>query len=582
MKNKLFLTLFYLISVTFFVKSQDKEWLTTFEISEGKETFTYQNGINFIEKLTKKYPFFQLKTIGNTDIGKPLHVLVYSLDKDFEVESLKKKEKNIIFINNAIHPGEPDGVDATLMLMRDIAQKKELQKITENTVIVVIPFYNIDGVLRRNSTSRANQNGPKEYGFRGNAKNLDLNRDFIKLDSENAQTFTQIFQQWKPDIFLDNHVTNGADYQYIFTCLITQPQKLGSILGEYLTKEMYPDLEKKMKSKNFEMMQYVNVHNFPPDSGFVQFLESPRYSTGYAALFQTIGFVPETHMLKDFAQRVKSNYEFMVSTLEFLEKNGKNIQTLRKKSLENIQNKQKYFVLDWKNNQNNYEMVDFKGYEAKLIKSKITQKERLFYDKNKKFTKKVKFYNQYEPSITIEKPKAYIVPKAYKEVLKRLELNGVKMEKIKENQKMTLQVYYIDDFKTLKNPFENHYLHYQTKIKKEKQTLDIEEGDFLVYANQISNRYIIETLEPEAPDSFFNWNFFDGILQQKESYSSYVFEETAEKLLAENKELKQKFEEKKKNDKKFAENPESQLDFLYQNSPYYEKSHLRYPIFRLE
>lgn len=575
-----FLLLIILFSTLLSIKSQDKKWRTTFELSEGKETFTYQEGIDFFEKLSKNFPFFQLKTIGNTDIGKPLHLFIYSLDNDFDAKSNKKKQKNVILINNAIHPGEPDGVDATAMLMRDIAESKNLQKLTENTIIVVIPFYNVDGVLRRNAHSRVNQNGPKEYGFRANAKNLDLNRDFIKLDSENAHTFTEIFQTWQPDVLLDNHVTNGADYQYTFTSLITQPDKLGNILGDYLKKEMYPDLEKEMQRKKWDIAQYINVHDTPPDSGYVQFLETPRYSTGYSTLFQTIGFVPETHMLKPFPQRVKSNYDFMYVMLEYLNKNGKNIQQLRKKAIDFIQNQQKEFVIEWKNDKNQFEMIDFKGFEASFIKSKITGKNRLFYDRNKKFTKKVKFFNQYQPQTVIKKPKAYIIPKTYKEVIKRLEINGVKIERCKKNQQLSLEVYYIDDFKTVNFPFENHYLHYNTKVKKEIQKMEIEEGDVIVYTNQTSNRYIIETLEPQATDSFFNWNFFDSILQQKEGFSSYVFEDIAEKLLNENNNLKQKFEEKKKNDKKFDENPNAQLEFIYQNSPHYEKTHNRYPVFR--
>ncbi|TAE45366.1 MAG: hypothetical protein EAY69_10405 [Cytophagales bacterium] len=575
-----FLLLIILFSTLLSIKSQDKKWRTTFELSEGKETFTYQEGIDFFEKLSKNFPFFQLKTIGNTDIGKPLHLFIYSLDNDFDAKSNKKKHKNVILINNAIHPGEPDGVDATAMLMRDIAESKNLQKLTENTIIVVIPFYNVDGVLRRNAHSRVNQNGPKEYGFRANAKNLDLNRDFIKLDSENAHTFTEIFQTWQPDVLLDNHVTNGADYQYTFTSLITQPDKLGNILGDYLKKEMYPDLEKEMQRKKWDIAQYINVHDTPPDSGYVQFLETPRYSTGYSTLFQTIGFVPETHMLKPFPQRVKSNYDFMYVMLEYLNKNGKNIQQLRKKAIDFIQNQQKEFVIEWKNDKNQFEMIDFKGFEASFIKSKITGKNRLFYDRNKKFTKKVKFFNQYQPQTVIKKPKAYIIPKTYKEVIKRLEINGVKIERCKKNQQLSLEVYYIDDFKTVNFPFENHYLHYNTKVKKEIQKMEIEEGDVIVYTNQTSNRYIIETLEPQATDSFFNWNFFDSILQQKEGFSSYVFEDIAEKLLNENNNLKQKFEEKKKNDKKFDENPNAQLEFIYQNSPHYEKTHNRYPVFR--
>jgi len=95
-------------------------------------------------------------------------------------------------------------------------------------------------------------------------------------------------------------------------------------------------------------------------------------------------------------------------------------------------------------------------------------------------------------------------------------------------------------------------------------------------------RYIIETLEAEAIDSFFNWNFFDTILQQKENYSSYVFEDIAEDLLSKDSSLKKKFSEKLKSDKKFSENSKLQLDFIYKNSQHYEKVHLRLPIFKLQ
>jgi hypothetical protein len=577
--KQIIILLFFSLQTLYAQTSQ--KLLTTFELSNGTETVTYQEGIDFLEKLSKQYPFFKLEKVGTTDVGKPIHTFIYSLDKDFDAKNIHKKEKNIILINNAIHAGEPDGVDATLLLLRDIAENPKLQAITKNTVVVVIPFYNVDGVLNRNSFSRANQNGPKSYGFRGNAKNLDLNRDFIKMDSENAHTFAKIFHHWQPDIFLDNHVTNGADYQYTFTCLMTQPDKLGKTLGSFLKQEMYPKLENKMKEKNWDMIQYVNVHETALDSGFVQFVESPRYSTGYTTLFQTIGFAPETHMLKPFAQRVQSNYSFMLVMLEYLETEGKKIKTLRKKALEEIKN-QKEFVLDWKNKKDEFEWIDFKGYEASFVPSKVTGKNRLFYDRNKPFTKKIKFFNTFKPSIIVQKPVAYIIPAAYKEVINRLKVNEIKMEFTQKDEQKKVGIYYISSYKTVSNAYENHYLHYNTEVKKEIQTLIIPENSVIVYTNQNYNRYIIETLEPQAPDSFFNWNFFDGILQQKEGFSSYIFEETAEKLLNENPDLKQKFEEKKQKDIQFSENAYQQLEFIYQNSPYYEKTHLKYPILRIE
>ncbi|MCB0684129.1 MAG: hypothetical protein KDC32_24970, partial [Saprospiraceae bacterium] len=132
-----------------------------------------------------------VRTYGDTDAGFPLHLAILSIDGDFDPVSLRKKGKRILFINNAIHPGEPCGVDATMMLLQDYLLDPARREALENVVVIAIPFYNIGGGLNRGSFSRANQEGPIEYGFRGNARNLDLNRDFIKCDSRNARTFNQ-------------------------------------------------------------------------------------------------------------------------------------------------------------------------------------------------------------------------------------------------------------------------------------------------------------------------------------------------------------------------------------------------------
>lgn len=575
----------YLLHIIFLVFSNlvfsQNEFITKFEQSKGTETVTYEEGITYFTALAKEFSTLQIEEYGNTDCGKPLHLIVFSLDKDFNSKSLKNKGKNILLVNNAIHPGEPDGVDASMLLLRNLAQDKKLQKLVKNTVICVIPFYNVGGVLNRSSFSRANQNGPKEYGFRGNAKNLDLNRDFVKCDSKNALTFTKIFQTWQPDIYIENHVTNGADYQHVMTYLASQQDKLGGQLGEYLRQQIIPNLEKKMISKKFEMCPYVNVFGKTPDAGYRQFLDSPRYSSGYATLFQTVAFIAETHMLKPYKPRVDATYAFMLSNLEFLAKNGQKLQKLRQIDRENIKTKTD-FVLNWELDTTKYKTINFKGFEAEYKQSQITGQKRLFYNRNKPFTKKIPFYNHYKAQKSIQKPLAYIIPQAWGKVIDLLKSNKVEFKQLRKDQEIEVLVYYIDDFETLSNPFESHYLHSEVKLHLETQTIQFRKGDYVVFTNQSTNRYIIETLEPEASDSFFNWNFFDSILQQKEWFSAYVFEATAERLLKENPKLKTEFEQKKKDDEKFATNTFQQLYFIYRNSPYYEKEHRRYPIFRLE
>ena len=315
-------------------KQEDKtiSFPTHFELSKGMETATYLQVVDFYIQLAKEFPEINIQTIGSTDSGYPLHVVTYNDDGDFNFQKIGK-DKTIMLINNGIHPGESDGIDATMLLYRDLAIGK-LDSPT-NTVLVTIPIYNIGGSLNRNKTTRANQNGPKSYGFRGNAQNYDLNRDFIKADTENAKTFSEIFHLVNPDIFIDNHVSNGADYQYTLTHLFTQHDKLGGELGNYLHTEMMPSLETSLANDNWDITPYVNVFNQVPENGFSQFMDHPRYSTGYTTLWNTLGMMVETHMLKPYRDRVHVTYEYMVTTLDYVAKNSLKIKELRQSNLTN-------------------------------------------------------------------------------------------------------------------------------------------------------------------------------------------------------------------------------------------------------
>src|SRR5690606_23028136 len=194
------------------------------------------------------------------------HLILVSNDGDTDLRNIRKKNKRILLINNGIHPGEPDGIDASMLLVRDIVTKK--YSIPNNVVLAFIPVYNIGGCLNRSPNYRVDQNGPEEFGFRGNGRNFDLNRDFIKLDSRNAQSFTEIFHELDPDIFVDNHVSNGADYQHIMTLLTTQHNKLGGEMGNYLNKTMEPAIYAGMKQKGYDLIPYVNSFGDTPEKGW--------------------------------------------------------------------------------------------------------------------------------------------------------------------------------------------------------------------------------------------------------------------------------------------------------------------------
>ena len=555
-----------------------KDFETHFEKSNGLETATYQQTIKFYYNLAEVYPEISIKAIGETDSGEPLHLVTLNLDAVFDFSKIKEHNKRILLINNGIHPGESDGIDATMMLIRDIVQGKI--EAPKKTVLATIPIYNIGGSLNRNSTTRTNQNGPKEYGFRGNARNYDLNRDFIKCDTKNARTFARIFHLVKPDVFIDNHVSNGADYQYTLTHVFTQHNKMGNDLGDYIHTEMMPTLKQKLLEKNWDITPYVNVFNQVPEEGFSQFMDYPRYSTGYATLFNCLGVMVETHMLKPYKQRVEGTYELMKSMIDITEEQGDKISELRNSALANFQSKKTY-PLDWIIDTTKTTTLNFKGFEGHFIESKITGANRLKYDRTKPFTKKISYQNYFKPSLEVKIPDAYIIPQGWHNVIDLLKLNAVKMHVLERDSTITVESYKIEDYKTREMPFEGHYLHYKVTVSKNNQNITFKKGDVIIKTAQPSFRYIIETLEPQAPDSFFNWNFFDTILQQKEWVSPYVWEDLALKILDKNPKLKVEFEEKKKNEKDFTDQWYAQLDWIHKQSKYYEKAHLQYPIYRL-
>jgi hypothetical protein len=544
------------------------------------QTLRYEELVEWYQKMAMQYPKqFRLETAGATDAGAPLHVAVVSKGGHFDPAAIRAAGKCILLINNGIHPGEPEGIDATCLLIRELLTNPAKAPLLDHLVVVVIPVYNVGGCINRGSNSRANQNGPEEYGFRGNARNYDLNRDFIKSDTKNAQSFHSLFQRWNPDVFIDNHTSNGADYPYTMTLISTLPDKLESPLGAFLEHEMLPYLYDAMKEKQWEMIPYVDTYEGTPESGLVAFCDYGRYSTGYAALWNTIGFMPETHMLKPFSDRLQSTKAFMETTLEFVSTHQQAILKHREQAIKTTQTKSE-FHLDYSLDKEHASELTFKGYTARFKPSEVSGHPRLWYDRNAAYEKIVPYYNRYIPSLTLQKPVAYLIPQAWEPVVERLQRNGVAMVRLEENLDLEVESYRIGEFKN-REAWEGHYFHHRIQVEKNTEIRAFRKGDWVVWMDQTANRFLMETLEPQAPDSWMAWNFFDPILMQKEYFSDYVFEDLAADYLKKNPEIRAQLDEKKAKEPEFNANGRAQLDWVYRHSPWYEPSHRLYPVARV-
>ncbi len=564
--------------ILFFISTISFAQQTIFEKSNGKASATYFETIIFYKNLDKQSDNISLKEMGQTDAGYPLHLVLVSADKKFNPAQWHAQNKVVIMINNGIHPGEPDGIDASMILVRDIKNKKII--LPDNVVLAIIPVYNIGGCLNRNTHSRVNQNGPIEYGFRGNAQNLDLNRDFTKNDSRESKSFAQIFHWLNPDILIDNHVSDGADYQHTMTLITTQYEKLGEPAGTWLRNFFEPQLYAGMKEKKWDIIPYIEFEVADFSKGANMFYEPARYSSGYAALFGTFSFMPETHMLKPYKERVQSTYDLMHTFINKASLHANDIIIKRKEAITRIKT-QTQFPLRWVVDKTKSSTFTFNGYEQDTSISEATGLLKMFYNHAKPYTKEITFYNYYKADNIVERPLAYIIPAGWYNVIERLELNGVIVKKLKKDSSILVGIYKIEDYKSRTNPYEKHHPNYAVKVSKKMDSILFLKGDYIIEMNQPANRYIVEMLEPTGDDGFFAWNFFDAILQQKEGYSDYRWEDVAAAYLKTNAILKTRLEEKKKTDVKFATNPTAILDFIYKNSPYYEPAHNRYPVYKI-
>jgi hypothetical protein len=556
---------------------------TPYEKGNLNQTTTWAECIAWYEDLARHYPsVLRFGVVGTSDAGVPIHAGVVSADGVFGRAQIKRSGRPVFFNNNGIHPGEPEGVDACMALVRDFCLQPARLAALGDTVFLFVPIYNVDGSLNRADTSRVNQDGPEQFGFRGNSRHLDLNRDFVKCDSLTAQVFNKLFTAWDPDVMVDTHTSNGADYPYTMTLIHTQADKLGYGLGGFLRDTMLPHMFAEMERRGWPTCPYVNPVQDSPDHGIAEFLETPRFSTGYAALHHTIGFMPETHMLKPFADRYRSMRALVETALAFTVANAPRIQALRRAAKEDGRIRDEWPV-HWAMDEANPSTVRFKGYEAKYKPSVLGEYTRLWYDRSSPWERDIAYYNRFPADVTVAAPRAYVVPQAWREAIERLEWNGVQMERVSEERVEEASYYHIVSVVSRPDAYEGHMFHDDVQVEKRRARVLLRAGDYIVPLDQKNARYAVEMLEPQGHDSFFRWGFFNSVLEKKEAYSDYVFEDHAEELLRAEPELAAKFAKWKAANPALLAEQGAVLDFIFANCERYrEPEWRRYPVLMLD
>lgn len=535
---------------------------------------TYPELISYYKKLDAQHKEIELYAMGESDYGLPIYVCIVNGAQDSLKTFAKARTSTTLLVNNAIHAGEPDGVNACLIWLDNWI--KNGKKTKDLPVIAFIPAYNVGGMMNRSSNSRANQNGPEEYGFRGNAQNLDLNRDFIKMDSKNAFTFATIYHALDPDVFVDTHVSNGADYQYTLTYISSMKERLAPSLRSLTYEKVIPSLTTTLKKKKWDLFPYVELLKETPEEGMHAFNDLPRYAMGYASLFDAVSFTVETHMLKPFPQRVQATYDFIADLIVYAGTHSNEIEVARKEARSYWQqDKQFEFAYQLTDKKDS---IRFKGFEFTNPPSPVTGLPRLKYHEDRPYEKFIPYFQTYQSKDSVVIPSYFIVGSQCDEVIERLEANKVQFTSFDKDTVIQISQERLSEFKSYGKPYEGHFYHNEVKSNVELVDQHFKKGDVLIPTNQYQRNFLLSILISRAEDSYFRWNFFDSYLQQKEYFSPYVFEEKAVEILKEKPWIKEELELMKAADKSFRESQWDQLYFIYKNSDLFEESYYLLPI----
>jgi hypothetical protein len=558
------------------VAKPDDPWITPCETSGLQRTPRYDETIAWLRRLADAAPEIDMLSLGKSPEGRDIWMMVASSELAFTPETLRAAGKPTLLAQAGIHAGEIDGKDAGMMLLRDLAfgSKRDL---LQQVNVLFVPILNVDGHERFGPWSRINQRGPVEMGWRTSARNLNLNRDYTKLDTVEIQHLVRALNAWQPDLYLDLHVTDGADYQYDITWGGNGDHAYSRAIGRWIDRELTPDLERALRDMGHVPGPLIfMVDERDAARGVDYWTASPRFSNGYGDARHLPAVLVENHSLKPFDQRVLGTYVLLEATLRSLAKRG---GALRRAIADDSHRRPDELALDWIAGNGDPPSLDFLGVESLLTPSAISGALRVTWTGEPRRAR-VPHVKRTTPALVTKRPRAYWVPAAWSDVITKLEMHGVQIERLEQPREQDVEVQRITAWSLETKPFEGRVRVTPTSIAPVRRRIVFAPGSARVPTDQPLGDLVMLLLEPESPDSFFQWGFFFEILQRTEYAEAYVLEALAERMLEADPNLRAEFERQLLTDAAFASNPEARLDWFYQRTPYFDDRWRLYPVGR--
>ena len=558
------------------IRPDDSPWVTPFEAAAMKASPNYDETMAWLGRLVKAAPRLHMISLGTSPEGREIPMVIASADGAFTPEALHRTGKPVFLAQAGIHPGEIDGKDAGMMLLRDMTVGVTKRDLLEKASFLFVPIFSVDGHERSSPHGRINQRGPQVTGWRTNARNLNLNRDYAKADTPEMQAMLRAIDRWRPDLYYDLHVTDGIDYQYDITFGWNGrwgwSPNVATWLDDVLRPTITADLE---RWEHCPGPLVFGSSSTDMSRGIIDWTASPRYSHGYGDARKLPTVLVENHSLKPYDQRVLGTYLLLESTLRLLGEHG---ESLRAAVVKDRTARPMKLPTRFRVPRTQAETIEFKGVTSRLRDSDISGGKIIEW-LGEPTTLTIPYLKTSEPTGHIDRPAAYWIPPVWSEVIDRLAVHGIETTKFESEKTVEVEVYRLIDPKLDGTPFEGH-ARVTATTKSERRRITFAPGTIRVSTDQPLGDLAMLLLEPSSPDSFFRWGFFLEVLQRTEYAEAYVMEPTARRMLERDPKLKSAFEKKLVEDEKFAASPAARLQWFYERTPWFDDQWKIYPVTR--
>lgn len=553
-------------------------WITPSEASGLTRTPRYDETVAWLQKLVAVSPDLRLTSIGTSPEGRRIWMVIASRDRAFTPREARATGKAIVLAQAGIHAGEIDGKDAGLMLLRDMTVAGTARELLEGAILLFVPIFNVDGHERFSAYTRINQRGPVEAGWRVTARGQNLNRDYAKLDTEEMRAMVAMIDEWRPHLYLDLHVTDGADYQADITYGFNGPAHASPAIGRWLEDVASPAIDADLRDMGHHpsgLMQFVAEGD--PAKGVHGWWAEPRYSNGYGDVRHLPTILLENHSLKSYRQRVLGTRVFLESVLRLA---GRERRSLVAATEADAAARRDPVVLEWRPDPARTRPIEFGGVSSATRRSPITGDDVLEWT-GQAVTQSAPFRPMDTPGDSVRRPAAYLVPPAWREVIERLAAHGIRTETLMQSQAVEVEMYRLPEAKVSATPIEGRVMVQPGTPVPERRLETFPMLTVHVPTDQPLGDLAVALLEPHAPDSFFRWGFFLPILQQVEYVEPYIMAPTAERMLADDPALAAAFEKALAGDPGLASNPRARLRWFYERTPYADERARLYPVARV-